>query len=245
MRSPLALAILLSACAITGVPLDPNPGAPSATAGRVELLTRDDVLIVGDSFPASVPGRPGVVLVHMTPRGPWVRSDWPDSFVEALVAEDIAVIRIDRRGAGESGGVAEEAYTGETGRYDVEAAVLHLADMGLGTLAVVGASNGSTSALDYAVWAGSAGLPEVDAIAMMSPGAYTENQTSLTDISDLPVLFQYPSTEAEWPGTQQLLERDAWTFTEYAGSAHGTQLFAEGPAPSADLVSFLMASLTE
>jgi pimeloyl-ACP methyl ester carboxylesterase len=181
----------------------------------------------------------------MTPRGPWTRTDWPDPFVESLHAQGLAVIRIDRRGAGESGGNADDAFDGETGRYDVEAAVQYLAANGLGKLAVVGASNGTTSLVDYAVWAEGENLPAVAAMAFMSPGSYTENQTAFADVPQVPALFQYPSNESAWPETQQAAAPDLWTFTEYTGTAHGTQLFADNDATAAELQMFLVDALTD
>jgi pimeloyl-ACP methyl ester carboxylesterase len=249
MIRPLLLVCLMSVgCDKSTVPLDANLGAAPAreVAGeRVELTTRDDVSIVADVWLTGEVSAPGVVLLHMTPRGPWTRADWPDAFVESLHAQGVSVIRIDRRGAGESGGDATDAFEGETGRYDVEAAVKYLASNGLGKLAVVGASNGSTSLVDYAVWAEGESLPVVAAMAFMSPGSYTENQTAFADVPQVPALFQYPSNEAAWPETQQATAPESWTFTEYAGTAHGTQLFADNDATAVELQAFLVDALTD
>lgn len=248
VRPLLLLGLLAVGCDKSTVPLDANPGAAPARVAsgeRVELTTRDDVSIVADVWLTGEMGAPGVVLVHMTPRGPWTRTDWPDTFVESLHAQGLAVIRIDRRGAGESGGDAEDAFEGETGRYDVEAAVQYLASNGLGKLAVVGASNGTTSLVDYAVWADGESLPVVAAMAFMSPGSYTENQTAFADVPQVPALFQYPTNEAAWPETQQAAAPNSWTFTEYTGTAHGTQLFADNDATAVDLRAFLVDALMD
>ena len=98
-------------------------GGP-AEAQVETLKTRDGVTLKADYYPAS-PGAPGVVLLHMIPPH-WERSSWPTEFIGALHKRGWSVINIDRRGAGESGGVAKEAYEGENGRYDVEAAVKRL-----------------------------------------------------------------------------------------------------------------------
>lgn len=240
----LCLFLVLSACSSpatdTADDVDTEADTTPASSETLTLTARDGVSLVADRFDAE--GTAGVVLLHMTPSGPWNRSDWPDAFVQSLVDDGISVVRIDRRGAGESGGEAEDAYLGEAGRYDVEAAVGALTEVGVTRLMLVGASNGSTSLLDYAVWAPGEGLPSVQAFAMMSPGTYTENQNAISALADVPGLLQFPANEATWPTELGAETTGGWTLTEYAGDAHGTNLFAADDAVATELHSFLVLS---
>ena len=72
--------------------------------------------------------------------------------IDALVERGFTVLNVDRRGAGDSGGVAREAYTGPNGRLDAVAARAFLLDSACGVapdrIAFVGASNGTTTIVD-------------------------------------------------------------------------------------------------
>ncbi|MFT5680213.1 MAG: pimeloyl-ACP methyl ester carboxylesterase [Myxococcota bacterium] len=208
--------------------------------GTVTLTTRDGVDLVGDYYPADVAGSPGVVLLHMIPPS-WDRTSWPDDFISALSGAGYSVLAIDRRGAGDSGGNAEDAYEGEWGRYDVEAAASLLAADGYSSLAVIGASNGTTSAIDYAIWAGGEGLPVPAVIGLMTGGGYTEAQTDMSNFAALsiPTILTYSTDEREWSVEQEPLNPGSWSFMEYAAGAHGTQMFNAAPEVSDDLLAYL------
>lgn len=232
----MLLPLLLLACASTP---EPPPGATSPQV--VRLTTTDGVELVADHWPASSPARPAVVLLHMTPRGPYTRKDWPVPFIEALHARDWAVLALDRRGAGASQGLADEAFLGPGGRLDVAAAVTHLAPSG--PLGLIGASNGTTSMIDYADWAPTQGYPQVAAMGFLSPGDYTENQTPLAEVAVIPSIFAYPESERAWPESKRPLDPGTWAFHEFPGSAHGTFLFAEQETLPATLEGFLAQRL--
>lgn len=211
----------------------------------VTLQARDGVELVADLYVDGTDARPGVVLLHMIPPN-YDRSDWPRSFIDALTARCWNVIAVDRRGAGDSGGVARDAYTGDAGRTDVEAAVKALqgpAGTGLGALAIIGASNGTTSMIDYAVWAGGEGLPAATALGFMTGGTYTESQTAMSSVTDLPAIFTYATAERDWSVEQQALDPGSWSFQEYADGDHGTKMFAAEPSVAADLEAFLAEHL--
>lgn len=183
-----------------GTDLDrPPTDAPAEQV--VTFTTRDDVDLVGDLV-AATDGAPGVVLLHMTPSGGWQRSDWPDSFIDALSARGWWVLNLDRRGAGDSGGAAADAYLGEGGQYDVEAAVVELQRQGAGEFAILGASNGTTSAWDYSTWAASEGLPVPVALGFLTGGVYTENQHPV-GTEGPPIAFWYSTAEREWSVDQE------------------------------------------
>jgi len=203
---------------------DRNTGWTLPEAGVIQLTTRDDVTLVADYHPVDAEGAPAVILLHMIPPSN-TRADWPLDFRTALHDQGLTVISVDRRGAGDSGGVASEAYTGTNGKFDVEACAKRLQDDGYGSIAIIAASNGTTSMIDYAAWAGGEGLPEPVGLAFMSGGAYTTAQTPMSSVPKVPALFVYPPEEAAWPQAQASLDPGSWRFEEYAGGAHGTRMF--------------------
>lgn len=237
--------LLLAACAGTAENTDPtdvetDPGWTAPQAGLITVDTQDGVTLEADYLPAPTEGASAVVLLHMIPPNN-TKNDWPAQFRDQLTAKGWSVIAVNRRGTQNSGGVAQDSYIGEKGRYDVEACTKKLAADGYGKVAIVGASNGTTSMIDYAVWAGGEGLPEPVGLVFMSGGPYTEAQTAMSTVPKVPMLFQYPPNEADWPDAQRALDPGSWTFTVYDNGAHGTRLFgtADDEAVRTDLVSFL------
>jgi pimeloyl-ACP methyl ester carboxylesterase len=243
------LLILLAACKKQSSPTTPidtdttTPGTTDTSVGPptvVTVETRDGVTLEGDWW-AGDPGAPGFVLLHMIPPAN-DRTNWPRSFEKDLVREGYAVLAIDRRGAGGSEGVAVEAYEGPNGKYDVEACALYLADQGAGPLAIIGASNGTTSMLDYAVFAPDEGLPVPVALGFMTGGTYTENQTAMIDLQQ-PTVFTYSTAEAAWSVDQQPLDPGSWSFLEYPQGDHGTRMFDAAPEVGDDLIAFFTGVL--
>jgi len=205
----------------------------------VRFSTEDEVELVGDFLPTHAPEAGAVVLFHMIPPSN-NRAGYPQRVLEALNGLGLSVLNVDRRGTGESdversGGVATEAYEGEGGRLDVEAAMRFLASVescpvDLERVMLVGASNGTTAVLDYTV-AHAEGLPDPVAMAWLSPGSYTENQHAVPEhralLDELPLLFVFPDSEP-WSLQWQDGAPDPWRFIQIEGGAHGTQNFDEG-----------------
>jgi len=215
--------------------------ALSAFAGEaVDLETRDGVQLVADYYPSAKKG-PAVVLLHMIPPH-HDRKTWPAQFIASLEKAGYAVIVPDRRGSGDSKGAPEDAYKGEKGRYDAEAAVKHLQKAGFTKLAVIGASNGTTSAIDYATWAPKNDLPAVDVLGFMTGGGYTESQTKMAEVAKIPSIFTFSTDERKWSVAQKAVNGD-WSFHEYKGGAHGTKMFGPKPEVGSDILAFLKAEL--
>lgn len=222
---------------------DVDTALPAVEA--VGLTTRDGVTLVGDYYgpPASDAGTLGVVLLHMIPPT-YDRTTWPAGFVQGLRDQNYQVLAIDRRGAGDSGGVAEEAYQGEKGRYDVEAADAYLREKGVERMVLIGASNGTTSALDFALWSvGEATLGTPEALVLMTGGGYTENNSDLGELDLSNVMFTYSTDEKAWSVGQQDHDPGTWLFREYPGGGHGTKMFAAKPEVGGDILGFLEAAL--
>lgn len=209
-------------------------------AGEVSFQTVDGVDLVADWYPASSPARPAVLLLHMVPPN-WDRSSWPAAFISGLQDQDWAVLVVDRRGAGDSGGTARDAYEGAGGRHDVDACVDFLGGEGAGGLAIIGASNGTTSMVDFIVGTGDGGALVPSALGFMTGGSYTENQSAMEDVAavGVPAMFTYSTAERGWSVDQMALDPGGWAFNEYENGDHGTEMFSAAPAVSADLVDFL------
>lgn len=234
--------LLLLAC--TGqLPADdtgPGPGdtAPFVPPGGVviSLTTADGVTLEADWYD-NAPGSPAVLLLHMIPPN-YDRSSWPGAFIESLVDDGYAVLALDRRGAGGSEGNAEDAYNGDLGVNDAYAAVDHMVAAEHDRLAIIGASNGTTTLLDYTNSPG--GRPAPEALVLMSGGTYTESNSALRAGTSDHMLFLYPSAEASW--NEALVgTNDAWEFIEYEGNAHGTEMFRRVETVEDDIRGYLAA----
>ena len=248
------LALLTFACVAdtTPAPDDSAPGAtdtdttPESTfevpaVEVVSFLTADGVTLAADWY-AHAPGAPAVILLHMIPPT-YDRTSWPVDFIELLRTDGYAVLAVDRRGAGDSGGTAVDAYEGDLGVEDANAAADFLTGLGFDRLAVIGASNGTTTTLDYAASAADTGRPVPWALTFMSGGSYTENNTRLSRLDADALFFVYPEEEASWNEEQAALDPGTWTFQSYARGDHGTFMFDAVPTVRDDLRAFLAASL--
>ncbi len=180
----------------TGPPPTPRPTVPivatstPSTHGKpamkavlpVDLLTSDGVPIKGDYYRPVAEQAPGVVLVHGSSRD---RSAW-QLFARQLMDQGLAVLAIDRRGYGDSGG-----ETGNTAAVaDVAAAVAFLqsqAQVDPGAILLVGANDGSWWTLDYA-----ASHPDIKAVALLTPGIRYDKaflQQVMADYGDRPIFI--------------------------------------------------------
>jgi pimeloyl-ACP methyl ester carboxylesterase len=213
----------------------------------VSFITDDGAKLEADDYPTGEAMAPSVLLLHMIPPGN-DRSNYPASFIDALRAKKIRVLNLDRRGAGASQGNAVDAYQGELGKLDAKAAIVHLTSGECGAdpfrVGVVGASNGTTTALDYARFADqTSSVPFPSALVFLTGGAYTENQSSMkashTVLEPLPILFVYSAAESAWSAAQQIGAPAAWRFREYDPGDHGTKMFEARPESVADVAGFL------
>ena len=166
----IATLFLLFGCAESSQNPPPGSGDNTATdtgdpaawtppeGGVISLLTRDGVTLAADYYPAPSRERGGDPHPHAPARRLDAR-DWPPELVSAYTDAGLAVLAFDRRGAGDSEGDPDDAWLGECGRYDVEAAVLRVTTDGYVGAQLVGASNGTASMIDYAAWAGTRDCP--------------------------------------------------------------------------------------
>ncbi len=235
-------AALLAGCGAKIEDCD-DDAAAAAGAELATLQTRDGVCLAGDHW-TGADGAPGVLLLHMNPEAN-DRSNWPVAFAALLRERGLHVLRLDRRGAGDSGGEAEDAFFGSKGRNDAEAGVDALLDGGAGPIGIIAASNGTTTAIDYATW--DAASEALAAVALVTGGTYTENQTDMAAhaATGLPTQFVYAADEAQWSELQRPLDPGNWSWTEAAPTGHGTILFDETPDVGAVLADWSEDRLAE
>ena len=207
--------------------------------GVIQLETRDGVMLEADYYPSQSEGATAFVLLHMYAVY-YDRTGWPLDFIETLTGHGWTVLVPDRRGAGNSEGDPEESWNGEKGKWDVEACVLRLQEDGYGALAVVGASNGTTSMVDYANWAEDEGLPEPVLLGYMTGDAYTIANSWVSNLSPVPAIFTYSTEESAWSVSQMDLDPGTWAFHEYPDGAHGTQMFTAAPEVADDLEAYFL-----
>ena len=217
---------------------DTAPDFVPPDGGVIQLETRDGVLLEADYYPSAYAGAPSVVLLHMYAVY-YDRTGWPLDFIDTLNSHGWSVIVPDRRGAGNSEGDPEESWDGEKGKWDVEACTLRLQEDGYGDPAIIGASNGTTTMIDYAIWAPSEGLPEAVALGFMTGGTYTIANNMVGDLPVLPAIFTYSTDEAAWSEGNIADNPGDWEFFEYPDGAHGTDMFDAAPEVADDIEGFL------
>ncbi len=244
MKSAVFFVVFVLSCSSKQESVTPpmdskEPGDAAAVScgsyERVSLETSDGVELVADYHPPSKPGMGAVVLVHMIPPN-FDRSSYPERVRLALIESGIALINLDRRGAGESSGVAQEAYQGPNGQLDVQAAVQFITSSDRAcksldsNIMLVGASNGTTSVFDFVVARASSNLPSIKSVVWLSPGTYTENQNTVASNETLlkatPTLVIHPDSEP-W-ATQYATFSPNWKIVELVDGKHGTNNFDQG-----------------
>lgn len=233
MRLLLTLLLFVGCAPARTDPADATCGSDEIV---VDVPTSDGLTLAADLHAAPEPDRGAVVLVHMIPPAN-DRSGFEPVARQTIRDAGWTVLNLDRRGAGDSDGAAEDAYQGEGGRLDVEAAVRFLTDptracaVDRERVVLVGASNGTTSTLDYAA-ARDDSLPAAAGQIWLSPGEYTENQHAIGDhVGALgPMLWLYPSDEP-FSEVWRAAPPAEWDFVRI-GEVHGTRMFEEEPLRS-------------
>lgn len=212
---------------------------------EVVSFPTDDGLMLEADYYAGAAGAPAVVLLHMIPPGN-TRAGYPASFREDVFCRGITVLNVDRRGAGGSDGNPVEAYEGPNGVLDAKGAVEWLLAQenapDPSRTAVVGASNGTTTLLDFSVFTEMARTVEAPAaFVLLSGGTYTTNQNELdaAALGTADALFVYPASEAAWNEGIEAIAPDAWRFVEIDPGAHGTGLFTRAPETQTLVADFL------
>ena len=206
-------------------------------AERVVIAGADGLEIVGDFQSEGNEPQPGVLLLHMLNNR---RQSW-EPLVPELLAAGYAVLAIDMRGHGETGGaqdwtLAEQdlqlVFDWLQARPEVDAA----------KVAIVGASIGANMAIRTA-----ANDTEAAGVIMLSGGLDYRGVTTedaLQNYGNHPVLIVaaegdgYAKDSAETLHTQQSNLGNTELII-YDGGAHGTSLFAAQPDIISTIISWL------
>ncbi len=210
----------------------------------VHFDTSDGVTLEADLYAEGTPAGPTAILLHMIPPSN-DRSNYGSDFIGALQLRGFNVLNVDRRGAGGSGGEAVDAYSGAQGVLDAVAAVAfmgaHPCAPDPSSLVIVGASNGTTTALDYATTASVSDTADPAALVFLTGGMYTENQNNVDTgvIRDLPLLFVFSTAERAWSAAFEPGAAATWAFIEYADGAHGTGVFDAVPESVDDVADWM------
>ena len=231
-------------------PSDDRSDCTSVDGEVVRMTTSDGVELEGDLYLTGIVDAPSAVLLHMIPPGN-DRGNYTSVFINKLVAAGFNVLNMDRRGAGNSKGVAREAYTGPNGRLDAEAAVSFLQGSACAPdparIAFIGASNGTTTALDYTVGTDQVDAARPKALVFLTGGTYTEAQNKINErralLDSLPIQFVFSAAEARWSTAFRENAPAGWRFSEYDPGGHGTRMFEVVPSAMDDVVTFLTDEL--
>ncbi len=215
----------------------PDTGLPACSARgpeTVEVTTSDGQKLEGDLYTTGQAGGPAVVLLHMIPPSN-TRQNYPANFIKALTDRGITVLNLNRRGAGGSPSLARTAYTGPDGKWDAAAGrdyLVNLSDCAVDPqrIGIVGASNGTTTAVDYTLYAhGQANLPAPKALVFLTGGRYTETNNSFGAdhpiLSTVPILYVFSTAERGWSVGKETGAANIWQFEELDPGDHGTRMF--------------------
>ncbi len=243
---------LLAACGGSGA----SPSVPSAAGERVtttptatpvssthyrllSFTTADGVTLVGAFYPPSTPPAPGVLLLHMMGRQ---KEDWAP-FATRLQEEGYAVLALDLRGHGESGGEPDWAAMPD----DVARAWATLVaqpEVDPEQTAIVGASIGANLALVAA-----AAEPRVRAVVLLSPGLDyrgVRTEEAIVAYGERPILIVASQDDAYAAESAQRLDglaQGPHVLTLYPSAGHGTHMFGPQPDLSDLILSWLRLQL--
>jgi len=228
---------------------------------KVQFTTDDNLVITGSYWPALSKGQPApiVICLHMYKHD---RSDF-EPLVPHLSAAGLAVLAIDLRGHGDSTGPAAMKLADRVDRrdpelfkdmvHDVTAAYEWLRDqpdVDPARFALVGASVGSSVALDYA-----SRDKSVDAVVCLTPGMSYLGINAAEAVAKMGdrQLFLLAS-EAERAAVDELGRLTPTALTEIvpgppAGqehmALHGTRMFGKVTGTEKRIATFLHRSLGE
>lgn len=213
---------------------------PAATLSSAEVLTFEgaDGLAIAATLtrPSGTGPFPGVILLHMlgSERGVWADV----GLVEALAGAGYAVLAVDMRGHGETGGAADWALAADDlGR--VWDAFVALDSVDDARTAVIGASIGANMALRLGV-----DRPGVGAVVLLSPGLDYRGVTTAelpVAYGDRPLLLVASEDDAyAVDSVRALAESAADPRVEmYATAGHGTNMFAAAPELTPLIIGWL------
>jgi dienelactone hydrolase len=206
----------------------------------VVIEAADGLMIAGTFYPGSGDGpRPGVILLHMNGGR---RQDW-DEVAPELAAGGYAVLAIDMRGFGDTGGSVDW----DAAAADAQAAWSYLAgreDVDESRTAAIGASIGSSMAL-----VAGANEAEINGVVLLSPGLDYFGVTTddaMVQYGERPVLIVASEEDALSADSSRALHDLALGEAQlemYEGAEHGTNMFAARPELTGLIVDWLDSNI--
>ncbi len=200
----------------------PAPEQSMLISGPVEFETDDGLVMVGTFAAPDTPDPwPMVILLHMLGGS---RTDY-DALIPRFTADGYAVLALDMRGHGETGG----DKNWDLAARDLETVINILFDQPKilpGRVAIVGASIGSNMALKTG-----AAVPKISSVVLLSPGLAYDGVTTedaLATYGDRPLLIVASSEDSYAAELSQTLADQSSglvNFKLYDGAGHGTNMF--------------------
>ncbi len=219
------ISLVLAACSQEVVAPAPtvDPLLADSSPKMVDLTAEDGTLLKATYYPpTNSTNAPAIILVHML-NGK--KEDW-QTFAKDTQAAGYAVLALDLRGHGESGG--SQAY--DLMDTDLDAAFTWLSsrpEVDGQRVGLVGASIGANLALR-----GGARHPEIKSVVLLSPGLDYRGVTTVGALSDYgqrPVMIVAAEGDAYAADSAKSLNTNALgrhQLQMYPGSDHGTRIFA-------------------
>jgi len=223
-----------TAIEVTAVPSLPTekPATPAQSSEAESMSTTTKANTFAEARPF-----PGVILLHMLGDN---RKSWQSAgFEQALVEAGYAVLNLDMRGHGDTGGETDWKLAEE----DLNTAWQYFVDLDIvsaeGT-AVIGASIGANMALITAV-----NFPDIQTAILLSPGLDYRGVTTddrIESYGERPLLIVASKGDTYAAQSAQTLHDMALGEAEliiYDDSAHGTRLFSAQSDLSQTLIDWL------
>jgi dienelactone hydrolase len=218
-----------------GEPAQAQPTiTPQPTQAELPMMigASDGLVLYGTYYGAPARPAPGVLMLHQRGRD---RSSW-DALARHLQAAGYAVLTVDLRGSGETGG-SEDWTLAQSDVRQVLDTLVQLPGVSPGQIVVIGASVGANLGLN-----GCAELPGCVGAVLLSPGLDYFSVTTpyaLARLGARPVLIVASENDANNPADSIALDGMAagdHQLTIYPAAGHGTDMFAAEPGLS-DLIT--------
>jgi pimeloyl-ACP methyl ester carboxylesterase len=235
------------------IPASPTPAQQSAEPEPPEINIQsgvENITIVGAGdlpiqttlyTPDGAAPLPGIILLHMLGSD---RQVWEDiGLTNSLLEKGYAVLAVDMRGHGETGGAVDWQLAPE----DLQLVwdnFTALDQIDAQHTAVVGASIGSNLALLTA-----ANKPAVNTVILLSPGLDyrgVTTETPLEQYGDRPILIvasEEDSYSADSSRTLANLAQGISQLELYNGAGHGTRMFNAQPELTPLILTWLNQNL--
>jgi fermentation-respiration switch protein FrsA (DUF1100 family) len=194
---------------------------------KVTFKTSDGVEIIGNFYPAAIGGNQAVLLLHQFDKNKTMWGDFPEMLAQA----GFAVLAIDLRGHGESGGSRDDLASAAN---DVAAAKEFLAGKNQTKISVIGSSIGANLALlstggNTRVVALSPGL-DFKGIAVPLTGLPISQALVIASTDDAYSFASGKKIAESYPGVKLQTETDL---------GHGVAMLNVKPELKQDIINFL------